>query len=228
MHSCCQSFVSSRKLTCVSDSHNPLALCSVTGPEVGKRTCRRHHYLHSSWLHLPEPPPTCLMLLRFMWLYRRRPIQCARPCVCFLLYWQLCVWYCSCLPVRLDPVYLKSVISESLKRLGQFKEDKWWIGRTADVGTQTLQKDGVDWGRSLYPTTHRGGLLLDSPSYQLQQLQMGEIIPSIVFSTNRSFIHTSHSITLIKTNDKEWLLGFHNVFCIIKLVNCIAQNKWAE
>lgn len=41
-------------------------------------------------------------------------------------------------------------------------------------------------------------------------------------------IHMSHSITLIKTNDKEWLLGFHNVFCIIKLVNCIAQNKWAE
>lgn len=41
-------------------------------------------------------------------------------------------------------------------------------------------------------------------------------------------VRMSHSITLIKTNDKEWLLGFHNVFCIIKLVNCIAQNKWAE
>lgn len=42
------------------------------------------------------------------------------------------------------PVYLRSVISESLKRLGQFREDKWWTGRTADVGTQTLQDDGVD------------------------------------------------------------------------------------
>lgn len=141
--SCCQTFVSARKLTFVPDSHNPFALCSVAGPEVGKRTCRRHHYLHSSWLHLPEPPPTCLMLQRFMWLYRRRPIQRARPCVGLLLNWQLCVWYCSWLPVRLGPVHLKSVMSESLKRLGQFREDKWWIGRTADVGTQTLQMGGV-------------------------------------------------------------------------------------
>lgn len=172
--------MSTRKLTFVSDSHNPFAFCSVTGPEVGKRTCLRHHYLHSSWLHLPEPPPTCLMLLRFMWLYRRRPIQCARPRAGFLLYWQLCVWYCSWLPVRLGPVYLKSVISESLKRLGQFREDKWWIGRTADVGTQTLQDDGVDRGRSPYPTTHCGGFLLGSPTYPLQQLQMGEIIHCVL------------------------------------------------
>lgn len=146
LDSSCQTFQSARKLTFASHSHNPFACCSVTGPEVGKRTCLKHHYLHSSWLHLPEPPPTCLMLLRFMWLYRRRPIQWARPCVGLLLYWQLRVWYCSRLPVRLGPVYLKSVISESLKRLGQFREDKWWIGRTADVGTQTLQDDGVDWG----------------------------------------------------------------------------------
>lgn len=35
-------------------------------------------------------------------------------------------------------------------------------------------------------------------------------------------------LTLIKTNDKECLLGFHDVFCIINLINCIVQNKWAE
>lgn len=93
--SLCQSFVRASKLTFVADSHNPFTFCRGAGPEVGKRTCLKHHYLHSSWLHLPEPPPTCLMLLRFMWLYRRRPIQCARTCVGFLLYWQLCVWYCS-------------------------------------------------------------------------------------------------------------------------------------
>lgn len=51
--------------------------------------------------------------------------------------------------------------------------------------------------------------------------------PLTEMSTEQA-IHMSHSITLIKTDDKEWLLGFHNVFCIIKLVNCIAQNKWAE
>lgn len=154
-------FLWARRLTShVSDSHNPFFFCKGAGPEVEKRTCLSHHYLHSSWLHLPEPPPTCLTLLRFMWLYRRRPIQCARPCVGFVLYWQLCVWYCSWLPVRLGPVYLESVISESLKRLGQFSEDKWWIGRTADVGTQTLQDDWVDWSPSHYPAPHGGGFFV--------------------------------------------------------------------
>lgn len=40
--------------------------------------------------------------------------------------------------------------------------------------------------------------------------------------------HHEPLLTLIKTNDKECLLGFHNVFCIINLINCIVQNKWAE
>lgn len=97
-------------------------------------------------LHLPELPPSCLMQLRFIWLYRKRPMQCAGPCVGFLLAWQLCVWCWSWFPVRLGPVDLESVMSESLKRLGQFREDKWWVGRTADVGTQTLQDDRVDGG----------------------------------------------------------------------------------
>ena len=165
-----------RELTFVSDSHSILSFCHGAGPEVGKRTCLRHHYLHSSWLHLPEPTPTCLMLLRFMWLYKRRPILCTRPCVGFLLYWQLCVWYRSWLPVSLGPIYLKSVISESLKRLGQFREDKWWIGRTADVETQTLQDNGVDWGRTPHPTKLCGGCRC-----LLQQIYMEGIIYCVLY-----------------------------------------------
>lgn len=112
--------------------------------------------------------------------------------------------------VGFGPVYLRSVISESLKRLGQFRGDKWWTGRTADVGTQTFKHDGLNWGWSPSLTVHP---IIYSPQAEVSPEQP---------------VHTSHSITLIKTNDKEWLLGFHNVFCIIKLVNCIAQNKWAE
>lgn len=59
---------------------------------------------------------------------------------------------------------------------------------------------------------------------QLCSLHMDEII-------HNSFSRVSHHeplLTLIKTNDKECLLGFHNVFCIINLINCIVQNKWAE
>lgn len=125
--------------------HSQPFLAVIAGPEVGKRTCLRHHCRHSLWLHLPEPPPTCLLLLRFMWLYRvgANPVRQAM--------WRPSFYTDSCLYDTIvgsksgfGPVYLRSVISESLKRLRQFREDKWWTGRTADVGTQTLQDDGVD------------------------------------------------------------------------------------
>lgn len=203
-----QSFVRARKLTFVADSHNPFTFCRGAGPEVGKRTCLRHHYLHSSWLHLPEPPPTCLTLLRFMWLYRRRPIQCARTCVGFLLYWQLCVWYCSWLPVRLGPVYLESVISESLKRLGQFREDKWWIGRTADVETQTLQDEGVGWGQS----PHCGGFLLESTSYLLQPLQMEGIIHSSPPHQQKFLVSSPFAWATLLLSSKQMIKNGYWVF----------------
>lgn len=127
----------------------------ISGPEVGKRTCLKHHYCHSLWLHLPKPPPTCLLLLRFMWLYR-----VGAKSVCQAM-WRPSFYTDSCLYDAIvgsksgfGPVYLRSVISESLKRLRQFREDKWWTGRTADVGTQTLQDDGVDYSRSPNPTMH--------------------------------------------------------------------------
>lgn len=120
----------------------PFLFVQLSRPEVVKRTCHRHHYLPSSWLHLPEPPPTCL-LLRFMWLRRRRPIQ---P---FSAEWDS-FYADSCVydtvvgsETGFGPVCLRSVINESLKRLGQFSQDKWWKGRTANVRTQTLQDDGV-------------------------------------------------------------------------------------
>lgn len=146
-----------------------------------------------------------------------------RPC----FYTDSCVYdTVAGFQVRLGLVYLKSVISESLKRLGQFREDKWWIGRTADVGTQTLQDDGVDWGPA-----HCGGFFFHGSALHIPTTTTaahGWNHPLCPEVSSEQPVHMSHSITLIKTNDKEWLLGFHNVFCIIKLVNCIAQNKWAE
>lgn len=153
-----------------------------------------------------------------MWLQRRRP-RMWRPS----FYTDSCVYdtvfgsECS-----FGPMYLRSVISESLKRLGRFGEDKWWTGRTADVVTQTLQDDGVDWGQTTCPTTHT---VVGSSSAK-QQLQMAGIIHSPLTEVSPSTWATL--FPLIKTNDKEWLLDFHNVFGIKKLVNRIAQNKWAE
>lgn len=114
----------------------------LSRPEVVRRACHRHHYLHCSWLHLPEPPPTC-RLLRFMWLCRRRPIRHVSA------EWDSFYADSSVYDTVVGsetgfgPVCLRSVINESLKRLGQFSQDKWWKGRTANAGTQTLQDDGV-------------------------------------------------------------------------------------
>lgn len=135
----------SRALYNSSLSQLPLrssTLCSYQRPEVVRRACHRHHYLHCSWLHLPEPPPTCLPP-RFMWLCRRRPIQHVSA------EWDSFSADSSVYDTVVGsetgfgPVCLRSVINESLKRLGQFSQDKWWKGRTANVRTQTLQDDGV-------------------------------------------------------------------------------------
>lgn len=76
--------------------------------------------------------------------------------------------------VGFGPVYLRSVISESLKRLGQFRGDKWWTGRTADVGTQTFQHDGLNWGWSPSRTVHP----VAAPP---------RLAPDHLFSASRSF-----------------------------------------
>lgn len=134
--SCCQSFVLSTNLTFSFRFPQPFRFPEERRrPEVGGgpvwsvTTSIPHGYICQSLL----PPVWCCLDL--CGCIGRRPIQCARPRVGFPLRWQLCVWYCSRLPVRLSPLYLKSVISESLKRLGQFREDKWWIGRTAPSPT---------------------------------------------------------------------------------------------
>lgn len=108
--------------------------------QVEEKTRPRRHCLHPSRLRLPEPPPTCREPHRFMWLQKKQaspggglpsyspplpphPDSCAHDT-----------------RVGFGPLYLRSVMSESLKRLGQFRGDKWWSERTADVGTQTFQQ----------------------------------------------------------------------------------------
>lgn len=90
-----------------------------------------------------------------MWLCRRRPIQPVRAewdsfyadsCVCDTVVGS---------ETGFGPVCLRSVINESLKRLGQLSQDKWWKGRTANVRTQTLQDDGV----ISHLTAHASGAL---------------------------------------------------------------------
>lgn len=76
----------------------------------------------------------------------------------------------------------------------------------------------------VYLATSHHTFLVNTASEVLSFLHMDEII-------HNSFSRVSHHeplLTLIKTNEKECLLVFHNVFCLINLINCIVQNKWAE
>lgn len=76
----------------------------------------------------------------------------------------------------------------------------------------------------MYLATFHHVFLVNTALELLRLLHMDEI-------NHNSFSRVSHHdplLTLIKTNGKECLLGFHNVFCIINLINCILQNKWAE
>lgn len=134
-----QSFPYAAQLVFVSASHSPSSLCSYQGQRLWRGPVTD---ITTSPPRGYEPPPTCL-LPRFMWLRRRRPIQ---P---FSAEWDS-FYADSCVydtvvgsETGSGPVCLRSVINESLKRLGQFSQDKWWKGRTANVRTQTLQDDGV-------------------------------------------------------------------------------------
>lgn len=203
-----------------------------------------------------------------MWRDGRRPKQCTRTCVGFLLHWQLYVWYCSLLPLRLSPVLLESVISESWK---WFREDKWWTCRTADVGTLIR---GLRLSPYLATATgssfHSTALVLTPAptpldlSWHLLGLHSSWQLLGLESSWNLLELHSSWHLRgpdwtcpgwgrfnwekplqswcvdvskfwaelLFAISSKQMIMKDYWVltmsFFIIQLVNCVAQNKWAE
>lgn len=108
--------------------------------------------------HVASLPPS--LTAASAWGSSHLPASCADLCGCkeaFHFFLSFLLSFFSLPPsdscahdtrVGFGPVYLRSVMSGSLKRLGQFRGDKWWSGSDSWCGEHKhFRGDGLQWGQ---------------------------------------------------------------------------------